>query len=72
MAVIGWLAVTAVLTVFSFGWLVAAWLNSRKYTIGGQPISVLTRLSTLVAGVVLALGWWFLVVQQSPFAIALK
>jgi hypothetical protein len=66
MAVVGWLFATAVIALLSVGWWIVVPFYLGSYRTG-KPVTVTERLITLAAGIVLAAGWWFVVVGQAPF-----
>lgn len=71
MAIIGWLALVALMGSMSCGWLVLAFNGLGKYNIGGVPNRRTTKVLLLTLGAFLAYAWYVLG-SNAPFTIALK
>jgi hypothetical protein len=72
VAVIGWLFVVAIFLSLSMTWGALAVFNLGEYTIGGAHNSRTKKLVIIALGVVLLLGWWFVVVKHAPFTISFR
>jgi hypothetical protein len=72
MAIFGWLVLVVIGLQLSMAWFFLGWLGSMgKWTIGGAVNSIGTRITAAIAGLLIALYWYWLY-TVCPFTITIN
>ena len=68
LQLLGWLAIVAILTMATFGWVIIAFNHLGQWTIGGAENKTRVRLMVLLFGAIIAYGW-YVTGAIAPFTI---